>query len=179
MCCSMCTTECGPFASKWSMCEFWRSFCVNKFGFKSYSARNKTIVTYMELRRSLTQLTDVMFMVPCIADENLFNNSPTRCNTKQSTYYSASSLYMFRVLNTTIVRSTQNCNYSLRYCAATSLQRGQASLATLEGGSWTVPEAVVTVLCTPDDGCGWHPKHVKWIKHFIIQLMHNIICRYN
>jgi len=28
------------------------------------------------------------------------------------------------------------------------------SLATLEGGSYTVPEAVVTVLCTPDDGCG-------------------------
>jgi len=27
-------------------------------------------------------------------------------------------------------------------------------LATLEGGSYTVPEAVVTVLCTPDDGCG-------------------------
>ena len=44
--------------------------------------------------------------------------------------------------------------YSLRHCAATSLQRGQASLNTLEGGSCTVPEAVVTVLCTPDDGCG-------------------------
>ena len=27
---------------------------------------------------------------------------------------------------------------------------------------WPVPEAVVTVLCTPDDGCGWHPKHVEW-----------------
>ena len=27
---------------------------------------------------------------------------------------------------------------------------------------WPVPEAVVTVLCTPDDGCGWHPKHVQW-----------------
>jgi len=40
------------------------------------------------------------------------------------------------------------------FCAAISLQRGQASLATLEGGSCTVPEAVVTVLCTADDGCG-------------------------
>ena len=40
------------------------------------------------------------------------------------------------------------------FCAATSLQRGQASLAALEGGSCTVPETVVTVLCTPDDGCG-------------------------
>jgi len=36
-------------------------------------------------------------------------------------------------------------------CAATSLQRGQASL-----------EAVVTVLCTPDDGRDWHPKYVEW-----------------
>jgi hypothetical protein len=36
------------------------------------------------------------------------------------------------------------------------------SLATLEGGRQTVPEAVVTVLFTPDDGCGWHPKHAEW-----------------
>jgi len=43
------------------------------------------------------------------------NNCPTRCNTKKSIYYSASSLYMFRVSTTTIIRSTQNCNYSLRY----------------------------------------------------------------
>ena len=27
---------------------------------------------------------------------------------------------------------------------------------------WPVPEAVVKVLCTPDDGCGKHPKHVEW-----------------
>jgi len=27
---------------------------------------------------------------------------------------------------------------------------------------WPVSEAVVTVLCTLDDGCGWHPKHVEW-----------------
>ena len=60
------------------------------------------------------------------------NNCPTRCNTKQSICYSASSLYMFRVSTTPIIRSTQNCNYSLRYwsyfCAAASLQRSQASL---------------------------------------------------
>ena len=80
------------------------------------------------------------------------NNCPTRCNTKQPIYYSASSFYMFRVSTTPIIRSTQNCNYSLRYCAAASLQRSQASLARLEGGNCTVPEAVVTVLCIPDDG---------------------------
>jgi len=43
------------------------------------------------------------------------NNCPMRCNTKQSIYYCASSLYMLRVSTTPIVRSTQNCNYSLRY----------------------------------------------------------------
>ena len=26
---------------------------------------------------------------------------------------------------------------------------------------WPVPEAVVTVWCTPDDGCDGHPKHVE------------------
>ena len=47
----------------------------------------------------------------------------------QSIYYSASSLYMFRLSTTPIIRRTHNCYYSLRYCAATSLQRGQ--MATL------------------------------------------------
>ena len=37
-----------------------------------------------------------------------------RSNTKQSIYYSASSLYMFRVLTIPIIRNTQNFNYSLR-----------------------------------------------------------------
>ena len=26
---------------------------------------------------------------------------------------------------------------------------------------WPVPEAAVTVLCTPDDGCDGYPKHVE------------------
>jgi len=46
-----------------------------------------------------------------------------------------------------------------------------ATLATLEGGSCTVPESVVTVLCTPDDGCGWHPKHVDWTYRIINRLL--------
>jgi len=73
---------------------------------------------------------------------------------------------MFRVSTTPIIRSTQNCNYSLRYCAATSLQR-----AALKTGSCTVPEAVVTVLCTPDDECSWHPKHVEWTFIIIKRLL--------
>jgi len=64
------------------------------------------------------------------------NNCPRRCNTNQSIYYSASSLYMFRVSTTPIIRSTQNCNYSLQYWSSFLcsylFQRGQASLATFE-----------------------------------------------
>jgi len=108
------------------------------------------------------------------------NNCPTRCNTKQSVYYSASSLYTFRVSTTPIIRSTQNRNYSLRYwshflCAATSHQRGQAWPRWWEVAEhkkmWPVPEAVVTVLCTTDDGCGWHPKHVDWTCRIINRLL--------
>jgi len=36
---------------------------------------------------------------------------------------------------------------------------------------WPVPEAVVTVLCTPVDGCGWHPKHVEWTCRIINRLL--------
>jgi hypothetical protein len=75
---------------------------------------------------------------------------------------------------TPIKRSTQNRNYSLRYCAATSLQRGQAWPRWREVAAqkiWPVPEAVVTVLCTPDDGCGWHPKHVEWNCRIINRLL--------
>jgi hypothetical protein len=34
-----------------------------------------------------------------------------------------------------------------------------------------VPEAVVTVLCTLNDGCGWHPKHVEWTCRIINRLL--------
>ena len=101
------------------------------------------------------------------------SNCPTRCNTKQSIYSSTSSLYMFRVSSTHIIRSTQNCNYSLWYWSYFFVQlppSNLANLATLEGGSCTVPEAVVTVLCTRDDGCVWHPKHVEWTCRIVNRL---------
>ena len=97
------------------------------------------------------------------------NNCPTRCNTNQSIYYSASSLYMFRVSTTSIIRSTQNCNYSLQYWSyflCSYLPPKWPNLAKLEWGSCRVPETVVTVPCTPDDGCGWHPNRVEWTCRF-------------
>jgi len=104
------------------------------------------------------------------ASLNYINNCPTRCNTKQSLYYSASSLYMFRVSTTPIIGSTQNCNCT----GHTSLQRGQAWPRWRKVAAekiWPVPEAVVTVLRTPDDGCGWHPKHVEWTCWIINRLL--------
>ena len=77
------------------------------------------------------------------------------------------------------VISTQNWNYSLRYCATTALQRRQAWPRWREVAAqkiWPVPEAVVTVLCTPDDGCGWHPKHVEWSCRIISRLFCVVSC---
>ena len=60
------------------------------------------------------------------------------------------------------------------FCAATSLQRGQTWPRWREVATqkiWPVPEAVVTVLCIPDDGCGWHPNHVEWACRIINRLL--------
>ena len=49
--------------------------------------------------------------------------------------------------------------------ATTFLQRGlirQRRRNVVSQILWPVPEAAVTVLCTPDDGCDGHPKHVEW-----------------
>ena len=93
-------------------------------------------------------------------------NWPTRRNTKQSIYYSASSLCMFRVPTIPVI-STQNCNYSLRYRSYFFVQLAPSNVTKL---AWPVPETVVTVLCTPD-GWGWHPKHVDWTCRIIKRLL--------
>ena len=78
------------------------------------------------------------------------NNCPTRCNTKQSIYYSASSLYMFRV-STTPIMSTQNCTYSLRYWSYFLF----SNLATLEGG-------ICTKNMTSTGGCSYSFVYSWW-----------------
>jgi len=97
---------------------------------------------------------------------NSINNCPMRCNTKQSIYYSASSLYMFRVSTTPIIRSIQTVTTASGtvhiFCAATSPQCGQLGCRL---------EAVVKVLCTPDNGCCWRLKHVQWTCRTINRLL--------
>jgi len=78
------------------------------------------------------------------------NDCPTRCDTKHSFYYSANSLYMFRV-STTPIMSTQNCNYSLRYWSYFL-----CSLASLEGGSRTKN-------MTSTGGCSYSFVYSWWV----------------
>ena len=59
------------------------------------------------------------------------NNCPTRCNTKQSIYYSASSPYIFQVSATPIIRNTQNCNYNLRYWSYFFMQLPPSNMTKL------------------------------------------------
>ena len=62
---------------------------------------------------------------------------------------------------------TANIHVILRSSATTFLQRGlirprwRKVVALLRNEP--VPEAAVTVLCTPDDGCDGHLKHVEYI----------------
>ena len=66
------------------------------------------------------------------------------------------------------------CGSVHRWSILIIVQR-DACLVTLERGSyakvWPVPEAVVTVLCIPDDGCGWNPNHVDWTCRIINRLL--------
>ena len=84
-------------------------------------------------------------------------------------YFTAKSLYMFRVPNAPIIRSTKPVTAASgtghNTGTATSPQRCLIRQRWTEVAVpilWPVPEAAVTVFSTPDDGCGRHPKHVEW-----------------
>jgi len=77
----------------------------------------------------------------------------------------------FGVSTTPIIRSTQNCNYSLQYSAAT-YPPTWPSLATLEGQK----NITSTGGCSYSFvyswwWCGWHPKHVEWTGRIINRLL--------
>jgi hypothetical protein len=75
------------------------------------------------------------------------------------TYFIWKLLYMFRVVPPPIIRSVNNCIYSIWY-----LLHRQCYLP-LSWESWNWFEravgAVDTVVCAPDDGWWYHPKHVE------------------
>ena len=91
------------------------------------------------------------------------NIYPTRCNFTQFIYI-WKLLYMFRVVP--IMRRAYNWIYSIwylsqRYCyvplpVPTLPQERQVAVTV-----WQIPDAVDTVVCNPDGGWRYHPKHVE------------------
>jgi len=116
--------------------------------------------------------TSGLFPIPMFHKYLVYiNNCPMRCDTKQSIYYSASSVYMFRVSTAPIIRSTQNCNYSL-----------PPTWVTLEGCKCLTPKHVEWTCRIINRLSCLHVCAVhQWrLKHFFVQQMHEyIIRRYN
>jgi len=86
------------------------------------------------------------------------------------------------VSTTPIIGSTQNCNYSLRYWSYflwSYLPPTWPCWREVAAHRWPVPEGVVTVLCTPDDGCSCQPKHVEWTCRIINRNSEYICCHYD
>jgi hypothetical protein len=82
----------------------------------------------------------------------------TRCKVTQFNYI-WKLFYMFRVVLPSIIRSTYNCIYSIsylshRYCYLPLWWKIAVTL-------WKIPDTVDTVVCAPDDGWKYHPKHIK------------------
>ena len=84
------------------------------------------------------------------------NTNPTRCNSMQIFIYCKVTLHVSGV-TASIIRSTKNCNHGLRYRSwywysyfpPTWPNWREVAVPVLR----PVPEAVVTVFSTPDDGC--------------------------
>jgi len=82
---------------------------------------------------------------------------------RYTVYFIRKLLYMFRVVPPAIIRTANNCIYSIwylshRYCY---LPLSWKSWNWLECAAGGIPDAVDTVVCAPDDGWWYHPKHVK------------------
>ena len=63
--------------------------------------------------------------------------------------------YMFQVVPSPIIRSANNCIYSIWYLSHRYWYLPVAVTV------WQIPDAVDTVVCAPDDGCWYYPKHVE------------------
>ena len=78
---------------------------------------------------------------------------------RHTVYFIWKLIDMFRVVPPPIIRSANNCIYSIwylsdRYCYL-PLKRQVAVTVS------QIPDAVDTVVCAPDDGWRYHPKHVE------------------
>jgi hypothetical protein len=74
-------------------------------------------------------------------------------------YFIWKLLYMFRAVPPPIIRSVNNCIYSIWYfshCYCHLPLKGQMALTV-----WQIPDAVDTVVYAPDDGWWYRQKHVE------------------
>ena len=91
---------------------------------------------------------------------------PTRRNITQFIYF-WKLLYMFWVAPPPIIRSKHNCIYSMWYLSKRncylplSWKGWNCSSSSSTIAIHQVPDAVDTLVCTPDDGWRCHPKHVE------------------
>jgi hypothetical protein len=78
---------------------------------------------------------------------------------RYTVYFIWKLLYLFRVVSPPIIRSANNCIYNIWYlsdCYCYLPLYRQAAVTV-----WQIPDAADTVVCTPDDGWRYHPKHVE------------------
>jgi hypothetical protein len=83
---------------------------------------------------------------------------------------------MFRVVLSPIIRGAYNCIYSIwylshRYCYLPLSWKswnqpvwvycGWRTPRQVAVTVWQIPDTVDAVVCAPDDGCKYHPKHVE------------------
>ena len=90
-------------------------------------------------------------MGPCIV--RIFQYMSNKMQ-RYTVYFIWKLLYMFRVVPPPIIRSANNCIYSIRYLShhkATYHLRGRVGTGL----------CVLWVVCAPDDGWWYHPKHVE------------------
>ena len=124
-------------------------------------------------------------MGPCIVI--IFQYTSNKMQ-RYTVYFIWKLLYMFRVVPPSIIRSANNCIYSIWYllhrhcylplswkswnwfeCAVGDVRHPQHTetsstsstiAADSSNGVMQTPDAVDTVVCTSDDGWKYHPKHV-------------------
>jgi hypothetical protein len=99
---------------------------------------------------------------------------------RYTVYFIWKLLYMFRVVPSPIIRSANNCIYSIqylshRYCYLLLSWKSWSWFECAVGGVtatcpkkrqvavtvWQIPDAVGTGVCAPHDGWKYHPKHVE------------------
>jgi len=106
-------------------------------------------------------------MSPCIVSMFYYTSNKMQ---RYTVYFIWKLLYMFRVVPTPITRSANNCIYSIwylshRYCYLPLCGKVGTGLSVLlvayTTHSTLKPDAVDTVVCVPDDGWRYHPKHVE------------------